>query len=161
MLLLVILIVLSPYRSVSGSYLPFALSGTQDQTWKSCSRKYYTTILLATRPCCSSEFIESFLFWVILVTYNVGIFIRMYIYKVSYICSFFVIFNSNVFSALHAKHFEIRKNVLWNSTIHQVMWYFWVFTVNSFCLLWSIFLSQEDCVSFGLLVSCLSQSQSA
>ena len=35
-----------------------------------------------------------------------------YIYKVSYIHSFFVIFNCNVFSALHAKHFEIRKNIL-------------------------------------------------
>ena len=99
-------------------------------------------LLLATRPCCSSEFIESFLFWVILVTYNIGIFICIYIYKVSYIHSFFVIFNCNVFSALHAKHFEIWKNILWN-------WWADCFIARSiiwcdisgcpFSLLWSIF----------------------
>ena len=71
-------------------------------------------LLPTTRPCCSIEFIESFLFRVILVTYNIGIYICIYIYKVSYIHSFFVIFNCNVFSALHAKHFEIWKNILWN-----------------------------------------------
>ena len=71
-------------------------------------------LLSTTRPCCSIEFIESFLFRVILVTYNIGIYICIYIYKVSYIHSFFVIFNCNVFSALHAKHFEIWKNILWN-----------------------------------------------
>ena len=38
----------------------------------------------------------------------------MYIYKVSYIHSFFVIFNCNSFSALHAKHFEIWRNIFWN-----------------------------------------------
>ena len=41
--------------------------------------------MLTTRPCCNIEFIESFLFWVILVTYNIGIYICIYIYKVSYI----------------------------------------------------------------------------
>ena len=70
--------------------------------------------LSTTRPCCSIEFMELSLFWVILVTYNIGIYICIYIYKVSYIHSFFVIFNCNVFSALHAKHFEIWKNILWN-----------------------------------------------
>ena len=40
--------------------------------------------------------------------------ICIYIYKVRYIPSFFVIFNCSVFSALHAKHFEIWKNILWN-----------------------------------------------
>ena len=53
-------------------------------------------LLSTTRPCCSIEFIESFLFWVILVTYNIGIYICIYIYKVSYIHSFFI-FNSNDF----------------------------------------------------------------
>ena len=33
------------------------------------------------------EFIELFLFWVILVTYNIGIYICIYIYKVNYIRS--------------------------------------------------------------------------
>ena len=36
------------------------------------------------------------------------------IYKVSYIHSFFVIFNCNGFYALHAKNFETWKNILWN-----------------------------------------------
>ena len=70
--------------------------------------------LSTTQLCCSIEFIESFLFSVILVTYNIGIYICIYIYKVTYIPSFFVIFNCNAFSALHARHFEIRKNILWS-----------------------------------------------
>ena len=74
-----------------------------------------TQQLLSTiRSCFSIEFIESFFFWVILVTCNIGLYICLYIYKVSYIHSFFVIFNGNVFSALHAKHCEIWKNILWN-----------------------------------------------
>ena len=93
---------------------------------KSWSRKYYTTIIvnktmmlqlnlsLFSFFSIKLEFIESFLFWVILITYNIGIYSCIYIYKVSYIHSFFVIFNCNVFSALHAKHFEIWKNILWN-----------------------------------------------
>ena len=124
--------------------------------------------LSTTRPCCSIEFIESFLFWVIIITYNTGIYICIYIYKISYIHSFFffVIFNFNVFSALHAKHLEIWKNILWNmwllhSTIHQVIWCFCVFIVNPLSLLWSIFFSQENYVSFGLLVFCLLLSHSA
>ena len=71
-------------------------------------------LLSTTRRRCSIEYIESFWFWVILVTYNIDIYICIYIYKVSYIHSFFVIFNCNVFSALHAKHFEIWKKILWN-----------------------------------------------
>ena len=54
-------------------------------------------LLSTTRPCCSIEFIESFLFWVILVIYNIGIYICIYIYKVSYIYSFYVGFNCNFF----------------------------------------------------------------
>ena len=80
------------------------------------------------------------------------IYICIYIYKVSYIHSFFVIFNCNVFSALHAKHFEIWKKYfvklmsrLLHSAIHQVMWYFWVFIVNPFSLLQSIFFSVKLC----------------
>ena len=65
-------------------------------------------------PSCSIESIESFLFWFISITYNTGIYICIYIYKVSYIHSVFVIFNCHVFSALHAKHFEIWKNILWD-----------------------------------------------
>ena len=111
-------------------------------------------ILSTTRPCCSIEFVESFLFWVILVTYNIGIYICVYIYKVSYIHSFFVIFNCNVFSALHAKHFEIWKKYfmkltgrLLHSTIHQMMRCFWVFIMNPFFLLWSIFFLKKTVFS--------------
>ena len=70
--------------------------------------------LPTTQPCYSIEFIESFLFWVILITYNIGIYICIYIYKVSYIHSFLLSSTVMFFSALHAKHFEIRKNILLN-----------------------------------------------
>ena len=125
-------------------------------------------LLLTTRPCCSIEFIESFLFWVILVTYNIGIYICIYIYKVSYIHSFFVIFNCNVFSALHAKHFEIWKNILWNRwvdcfIVRPIMWYeiLGVHSESIFPLMQYFFFSPKICVSFSLLVFCLSLSQSA
>ena len=36
-----ILVVLSPYSWVSGSYLSFALTGAPDQIWRSWRRKYY------------------------------------------------------------------------------------------------------------------------
>ena len=122
--------------------------------------------LSTTQPCCSIEFIQSFLFWVILVTCNVGIYICIYIYKVSYIHSFFVIFNCNVFSALHAKYFVIWKNIVWN-------WWVDCFVARSIkwcdisgCSYWihfffyGVFFSQENCVSFDFLVPCLSLSQS-
>ena len=115
--------------------------------------------LSTTRPNCSVEFIESFLFCVIIVTYN----LRIQIYVASYTHSFFVIFNSNGFFALHAKEFEIwifffvkMMNRLLHSTIHQLVWYFRVFKVNPLSLLWSIF-SSRNCVSFGLLFFCSSQ----
>ena len=34
---------------------------------------------------------------------------------------------------------------LFQSTIHQVMWYFWFFTVNPFSLLWSFLFSRKLC----------------
>ena len=40
---------------------------------------------------------QSFLFWGVLITYNTGVYICIYIYKVSYIYSFSVIFNCDVF----------------------------------------------------------------
>ena len=53
----------------------------------------------------------------------------------------------------YEKIFCELKSQLLHSTITQMVWYFWVFIVNPFSLLWSIF-SQQYCVSFGLLVSC-------
>ena len=108
-------------------------------------------LLSTTRPCCSIEFIESFLFWVILVTYNVGIYICIYIYKVSFIHSFLL--SSTVMFFLHCmlnvlrlkKYFVKLLSRLVHSTVHQVMWYFLVFIVNPFSLLWSIFFSRKLC----------------
>ena len=37
------------------------------------------------------------------------------------------------------KNFVKLMSRLRHSTIHQVMWYFWVFIVNTFSLLWSFF----------------------
>ena len=56
-------------------------------------------LLPTTRPCYSTEFIEAFLFLVILVTYNIGIYICIYIYKVSHIHSFLL--SSTVMLFLH------------------------------------------------------------
>ena len=116
-------------------------------------------LLPTTRPCCSIEFIESFLFRVILVTYNIGIYICIYIYKVSYIHSFLL--SSTVMFFLHCvlnfwgmkKYCVKLMSRLLHSTIHQVMWYFWVFIVNPFSLLWRIFFLKKSVfplVSFSL-----------
>ena len=91
-----------------------------------------------------------------------------YIYKVSYIHSFFVIFNCNVFSALRAKHFEIWKNILWNQWVdcfiaRSIMWYdiLGVHSESVFPLMQYFFFSPKNCVSLSVLVSCLSLRQSA
>ena len=53
--------------------------------------------------------------YIYIYTYiHINTYVCIYIYKVSHIHSFFVIFNCNVFSALHVKHFEIWKNIMWN-----------------------------------------------
>ena len=84
-------------------------------------------------------------------------------YKVTYIHSCFVFFNCSVFSALHAKHFEIWKHVLWN-------WWFDCFIGRSikWCDISGVdsesifpfveFFFLEEAVFFGLLISCLSLS---
>ena len=111
-----------------------------------------TQLLSATRPCCSIEFIESFLFWGILVTYNIGICNCIYNYKVSYIHSFFLLFSTVIFFCIACytfrdmkKYFVKLMNRLRHGTIHQLMWYFWMFIVNPFSLLWSIFFSRKLC----------------
>ena len=63
-------------------------------------------LLSTTRRCCSIEFIEPFLFLVILVTYNISIYICVCIFtKLTIFILFFIIFKCNVFPALHAKRF--------------------------------------------------------
>ena len=121
-------------------------------------------LLLATRPCCSSEFIESFFFffffWVFLATYNIRMYICIYIFKVSYI--HYVLLFSMVW--LHwmlnilryENNFVKLMSQLLHSTIHQVMWYFWVFMANPFSLFWIIFFSRNLCFlwsSFLLLIA--------
>ena len=110
---------------VSGSYLPFALSGTQDQRWKSWSRKYYTKIIVN-----NTTMLQYCVYWIILIlSHSRHIWCRyICLHKVSYIHYFFVIFNCNTFSALHAKHFEIWKNILWNRWVdcfiaQSIKWY--------------------------------------
>ena len=120
--------------------------------------------LPTTRPCCSIELIELFLLWFILVTYNIGIYICIHFYKVSYIHS--LLLSSTVTFFLHCMLNILRYEKIYfmnlmirllHSTIHQVMCYFWVFILNPFSGGYS---SEEICASFGLLVSDLSLSQS-
>ena len=96
--------------------------------------------LPTTQPCCNVDSIESFLFWLILVTYNIGIHICIYIYKVSYIHSCFVIFNCNVFTALHTKHFEIWENILWKWRVDCFIALSIKWCDNSGCSYWIGFL---------------------
>ena len=107
------------------------------------------------------EFIRSFLFWVILVTYNIGIYICIYIYKVAIFILFLL--SSTVMFLLHwmlkwmrlhcitfwdKKIFFVKlMNRLLHSRIHQVVWYLWVFIVNSFSLLWSTFFLKKTLFS--------------
>ena len=106
--------------------------------------------LSTTRRCCSIEFIESLLFLVILVTYNISIYICVCIFTKLTIFILFLL-SSNVMFFLHytlnvfwdmKKYFVKLMSRLLHSTIHQVMWYLWVFIVNLFSLLWSFFLKK-------------------
>ena len=122
----------------------------------------------------SSHIIQAYIYisiyiyiWYILYIYYIYlyIYICIYIYKVSYIHSFFVTFGFNVFSALH--NFQIGKNILWNWWVDSfiagsIKWCdtfgcsYWIQS-----LFYGVFSSPETCVSFGVLDSCLSLSQSA
>ena len=88
---------------------------------------------------------ESFL------SHIIGIYTCIYICKISYIHSL-VIFNCDVFSALHAKHFEIWKNILWNWWVdcfiaRSIKWCDILgIHSKSIFLLWGIFfLSRKPC----------------
>ena len=102
--------------------------------------------------CCSIAFTESFLFWFILVTYNIGIYICYIFVKLAVFILFFlvfIIFNCNVFSALHAKHFEILKNFLWNCWVDcfiawSIKWYdiSWFYSESIFPFMEYFFLTK-------------------
>ena len=103
------------------------------------------------QPCFSIEFIESFLLWVMLVTYNISIYICKYIFKVSYI--YYFLLSSTIMLFIHCmldilryeKHFVKLMSRLLHNMIHQVMRYFWVFIVNPFSLLSNIFFLRKLC----------------
>ena len=75
---------------------------------------------------------------------NIGKYICIYIYKVSYIRSFLL--SSAVMFFLHwmlnilrlKKYFVKLMSRLLHSTIHQVMWYFWGLILNPLSFSWSI-----------------------
>ena len=135
--------------------------------WKSWSMEYYTIITVN-----NTTMLQYWIYWINFILINSRhiyvryIYLHIYIYKVSCIHSFFVIFICSFFlhymlnTFRYEKHFVKLMSRLLHSTTHQVMWCFLVFIVNPFSHLWSFF-SQENCVSFDLLVSCLSLGQSA
>ena len=92
---------------VATFHLPFPLSGTKNQIWKSWSRKWYKIIIV------NNTSSLSFSFWVIFVTYNIGIYICILSIKLDTFI-LFLLSSINAFYALHAKNFEIWKNILWN-----------------------------------------------
>ena len=122
-------------------------------------------LLSTKRPCCCIEFIVSFLFWVILVTYNIGIYICIFIK----LYSFFLLSSTEMFFL----HFMLnilryKKIFLWNWWVDCFIARFIKSCDISGCVdsasifpFMEYFFSQETCVSFGFLVSCLSLSQSA
>ena len=88
-------------------------------------------LLPTARPCCSIEFIESFLFWVMLVTYNIGIYIFGYIFIKLAIFIIFLLPSTVMFfmhCMLNILRYEKKKKIvtlmnrLLHSTIDQVMW---------------------------------------
>ena len=62
--------------------------------------------LSTTRPCCTIKFIESFLFWVIFVTYNIGIYILCIFIKLAIFILFLL--SSTVMFFLHCMLNSLR-----------------------------------------------------
>ena len=94
--------------------------------------------LSTTRSCFSIEFIGRFLFWVMLITFNIVIYICIYIYKLAIFIRF-LLSSTVMFFWDMKKYFVKFTSRLLHGTIHQMMWYFWVFIVNPFSFLCSIF----------------------
>ena len=55
-------------------------------------------------------------------------------------------------------YFLKLKSLLLYSTIHQVMWYFWVLMVNPFFLLWGIFFSRKLCLLWSPCLLLIAES---
>ena len=58
------------------------------------------------------------------------------------------------------KYFVKLMSRLLHSTIHQVMWYFWVFTENTFSLLCSVFFSRKLCFLWSPCLLLIAESVS-
>ena len=82
--------------------------------------KYYTTIIVN-----NTTMLQCWVYWMIFILGHschiwyrcIYIYIYIFVYvfvKLTIFFLFFVTFKCNVFSALHAKHFDIWKNILWN-----------------------------------------------
>ena len=82
-------------------------------------------------------------YWYIYLCIYIYIYIYIYIFiKLAIFILFFVILLSTVIFFLK-KYFVKLMSRLLHSAIHQVMWYFWVFIVNPFSLLCSIFFPKK------------------
>ena len=93
------------------------------------------------------------------------VYIFVYIFtKLAILIFFFYLQLQWFFSTLNAKYFDMKKyflklmSRLLHSTIHQVMWYFWVFIVNLFSLLWSFFFSRKLCFLWSPWVLLIAES---
>ena len=100
-------------------------------------------------------------YWIIFISCH---FCHIYYRYIYYVHSFFI-FNCNVFSAFHAKHFEMRNNILWNWWVEASSLnpssdvIFWVLIVNPFSFLCSIFfLSRGLCFLWSPCLSLITKS---
>ena len=150
------------------AYLPFRLSGAQDQIWKSRSRKYYATIIVN-----NTTMLQCWVYWIVFILSHSRHIQYTYMYLYIYIYSKLAIFilfllSSTVMFFLHCmlnilrlkKYFVKLLSRLVHSTVHQVMWYFLVFIVNPFSLLCSVFFLKNTMfplVSFSLAYCCINQ----
>ena len=78
---------------------------------------------------------------------SVYIFIKLAIFILFVLSSTVMFFLHCMLNILRYEKKKLVKLMsrLLHSTIHQLMWYFWVFIVHPFSLLWSIFFSRNLC----------------
>ena len=111
---------------------------------------FFPSIFSTTRPCYGIEFIESFFCFESFLLHIIYVYIFVYIFIMLGIFILFLL-SSSVMFFLHCmlnllRYFVKLTNRLRHSTIHQVMWYFWMFIINPFSLLCSIFFSRKLCL---------------
>ena len=121
--------------------------GNPEERWNATQQ-----FLSITRPCCSIEFIESFLFWVILISYNKSIYIYIYIFVklgifiLSLLSSAVMVFLHCMLNILsYEKIFCEFDESIASEHDPSSMWYFWMFIVNPLSILWIFFFSRKLC----------------